>query len=56
MEGSIARRVEGSSWGGGARGEGWEVRLRQGRGQGEYEGGIVGVVGEGGEGRERREQ
>ena len=40
MEGSIARSVEGSSWGGLAGG--LEDRLRQGRGQGEYEGGIVG--------------
>ena len=41
MEGSMARSVEGSSWGGGLSGDGWEDRLRQGRGQGEYEGGML---------------
>ena len=37
----MARRVEGSSWGALARGRGTDERLRQGRGQGLYEGGIV---------------
>lgn len=42
MEGSIASRVDGSSWGDdGERALGTAERLRQGRGQGLCEGGIV---------------
>ena len=40
----MERRVAGSSWGERAGG-GWEERLRQGRGHGLYEGGMVGWVG-----------
>ena len=39
----MASRVDGSSWGWTGAG-GPELRLRQGRGQGLYEGGIVGCV------------
>ena len=47
MEGSIARSAEGSSGGGGLTGAEAAVRLRMGRGQGQYVGGIVEWVVEG---------